>query len=129
MKHAKNKKGYHYVYLYRDEKQKMFSVSRLVAQHYIPNPENRPEVDHINRDKDNNHVSNLRWATRLENCDNRGMYRSNTSGHKHISYNKTMKLWRFQYYKRGHNVHESFETKQEALWFKIIFLAKLKYMS
>jgi len=129
LKHKKTKQGYHCAYLYRDGKQKHFYVSRLVAIHHIPNPENKAQVDHINRDKDNNHVSNLRWVTGLENMQNKGMYRSNTSGHKHISYNKTMERWTFRYQRKGLDVQKYFKTKEEALWFKIIFLAKLKYMS
>ena len=129
LKHVKNQKGYHRVGLSRDGKQKRFFVSRLVAIHFIPNPENKPEVDHINRDIDNNHVSNLRWATRFENMENIGMRTDNTSGHEHISYNNGSKVWVFQYQRKKHKVHEYFKTKNDALWFKIIFLAKLKYMS
>jgi len=129
LKHAKNKKGYHRVHLSRDGESKHFYVSRLVAIHYIPNPDGKPDVDHIDRDKDNNHISNLRWATEQENQDNRGMYRSNTSGHKYISYYTRDDFWIFRYQKKGHKVSKSFKTKQEALWFKMVFLMKLKYMS
>ena len=81
-----NKKGYHILNLYCNGKQKMFSVHRLVALHYIPNPDNKPQVDHIDRNKQNNHVSNLRWVTSQENIDNRDLI-SNT-GEKYISYQK-----------------------------------------
>lgn len=126
LKHNKNHDGYHQVQLYRDGKRKHLLVSRLVAEHYIPNPEDKPQVDHINRDKDNNYVSNLRWATRQENCDNRGMTNRNTSGHKYISYDKSQNRWKFEYQKRGSKFRKYFKTKTEALCAKFFFLLKLK---
>jgi len=64
-------------------------VHRLVAQTFIPNSENYPVVDHIDRDTTNNHVSNLRWATISENTLNSGMSNRNTSGFKCISFIKS----------------------------------------
>ena len=45
-------------------------LSRVVAKAFIPNPDNKPEVDHINRVKTDNRVENLRWVTRKENMNN-----------------------------------------------------------
>ena len=126
VKHSKTKNGYHLVALCRDGGQKTFYVSRLLAQYYIPNPENKPEVDHIDRDIDNNHVSNLRWATGHENAENKGMNKTNTSGHENISYDNTHKKWKFRYRKRGYNVQKYFKTKKEAICYKFFFLLKLK---
>lgn len=53
-------------------KGKNYKVHRLVAETFIPNPDNKPQVDHIKREeKSNNDVSNLRWVTAQENCLNR----------------------------------------------------------
>jgi len=119
-------KGYHQVCLYRDGKRKSVYASRLVALNFIPNPENKPEVDHIDRNPSNNHVSNLRWVTRQENQDNKGMRTDNTSGHKYVSYNEGRKKWIFRYSKKGHKVYKRFETKNDALCFKWISLMRIK---
>lgn len=50
-------------------------IHRLVAQAFIPNPENKHEVDHIDGNRQNNYVNNLRWVTHRENCLNPQTYR------------------------------------------------------
>ena len=59
--------GYLHVGIYRNNKQKLIKVHRLVALAFLPNPANKPEVNHIGGIKFNNHVSNLEWATKSEN--------------------------------------------------------------
>ena len=76
--------GYLYFGLSKNNKQKNFSIHRLLAIHFIPNPDNKPTVDHIDRNKTNNSLSNLRWATHLEQNENRGAI--GEIKHKYISY-------------------------------------------
>ena len=66
LKPGKNNRGYLNVILYKNGKQKFFYIHRLVAQAFIPNPENKPTVNHINEDKTDNSVDNLEWATMSE---------------------------------------------------------------
>lgn len=61
------KVGYYVVYLRWGGKVHCFSVHRLVAMAFIPNPNNYPEVNHKDEDKTNNRVDNLEWCTRLYN--------------------------------------------------------------
>lgn len=60
-------KRYYIVVLSKDGAHKTHPVHRLVCQHFIDNHEDKEQVNHIDGDKDNNHVSNLEWCTSLEN--------------------------------------------------------------
>lgn len=61
-------KKYTYVVLYKDGIHKCFTVHRLVAKTFIPNPNNKEFVNHKDGNKNNNHVTNLEWVTAQENC-------------------------------------------------------------
>lgn len=65
-------RGYKNVTLSQNGKRKTITVHRLVAQVFIPNPELKPCIDHINRNILDNRVENLRWCTAKENNANRG---------------------------------------------------------
>lgn len=62
-----NGSGYCVVNLKHNGKQKQMTVHRLVAQAFIPNPDDKPEINHIDGCKGNNCVDNLEWASRSEN--------------------------------------------------------------
>lgn len=67
MSPSKIAEGYLGVTFRTPGKRKTPRVHRLVAIHFIDNPENKPEVNHIDGDKTNNHYKNLEWCTRSEN--------------------------------------------------------------
>jgi hypothetical protein len=77
IKFYENQKGYLMTQLRVNGKTKTITQHRLVAIAFIPNPENKAEVDHINGDRKYNLPQNLRWVTRSENVQH-----SYTSGDK-----------------------------------------------
>jgi hypothetical protein len=64
--------GYRMVSLWRNNKEKKETIHRLLATHFIANPDNKGYVDHIDRNKLNNALSNLRWVNGTENNLNNG---------------------------------------------------------
>lgn len=67
LKPRSDKKLYPRYSLYKNKSSKSFKAHRLVAIHFIPNPENKLEVNHIDGNKKNNHCINLEWVTASEN--------------------------------------------------------------
>ena len=66
-------------------------VHRLVALAFLPNPENKPTVDHINNQEPlNNNITNLRWASHKEQANNRGVFplQGTNTGEPYITFNK-----------------------------------------
>jgi len=116
--------GYYYVNLCRDGKPKPHTIHRLIAMHYIPNPQNKEQVDHKNRNRQDNRIENLRWTTRSENNHNKIMLDTNKSGHKNISYSKERKKWVFNKTINKKQYMKRFNTKTDALCYKYIFLLK-----
>ena len=67
LKKNKDRKGYLHVTLFKKCKSFNTGVHRLVAEAFIPNPKNKPQVNHIDGNKENNCVNNLEWVTNEEN--------------------------------------------------------------
>tara|TARA_R110002153_G_scaffold46235_1_gene130428 strand:+ start:14 stop:502 length:489 start_codon:yes stop_codon:yes gene_type:complete len=66
-----NNKGYYMITLSNNGIKKTFLKHRLIAKAFIPNPDNKPCIDHINRNIQDNRIENLRWVSLSENSRNR----------------------------------------------------------
>lgn len=82
-----NDRGYVIVSLYKEKRLKTFRVHRLVAMAFIDNPNNLPEVNHLDENKQNNQPTNLEWCTREYNLayGTRGLRQSQTMKFKRIA--------------------------------------------
>ena len=69
MKNKKDKHGYLFIALTKNYKRNYFSIHRLVALCFIPNPNNLPQVNHIDENKLNNTIGNLEWCTSKYNIN------------------------------------------------------------
>jgi len=89
MKPCDDGQGYLHCTLTNDtnKKKKTMNIHRLVGLVHIPNPDDKEMIDHIDRNKLNNNVANLRWVSRSVNCINRNVF--GTIPYRHIGYDTT----------------------------------------
>jgi len=107
--------GYYKVTLCKNGKMKTVRIHNLVAKVYIPNPKNEKNVDHIDNNRLNNNINNLRWATNYENGRNQCLNKSNSSGIKGVSFVKKLNKWRSYIKMYGKQIHLGcFDTVKEA---------------
>ena len=102
---------------------KNFTIHRLVAIHYIPNPENKPEVDHINRIRDDYRIENLRWATKGENDENKGIQKRNNTGFNWITNAKTRNTYVYAF-QRKNCKRSSSKNLSKLLCYSFFYLLK-----
>jgi hypothetical protein len=117
--------GYLVVSLSNENGMKTFTTYRLVAVAFIPNPDGKPEVDHINNNRTDNRVSNLRWSTRSENNHNVGVKKTNVLGFKGVSIMPGRnKKYKAQIRHNGHIIRLGyFHTPEEA---HAVYIAKAR---
>ena len=92
------KNGYYtYMLSYTDidgkNKQRREYQHRMIAIHHIDNPLDKPHVDHIDNNKQNNSIDNLRWVTRSENLRNQKKADNKTSIYKGVCFDKSRNKW------------------------------------
>ena len=115
LKGYKYPQGYVCICLTREGKQKRYMIHRLVALAFIPNPESKSQVDHIDNNPSNNSLDNLRWASQSENGMNTTINSRNTSGVKGIFWDKRSGKWCARITIDGKTIHlGSFSTLEEA---------------
>lgn len=111
--------GYKMVYLFGDDgKRKNNYLHRLVALTWIENPLNLPVIDHIDRNKNNNSINNLRWSSYSDNRINSGKNFNNKIGYKHIvkdKYSPTKSRYRIHIHSKGLKIYSSYDADSHSL--------------
>jgi len=116
LKPGRGSNGYLTVVLFNDGDQSTKTVHKMVASAFLENPENKRCVDHQDRCKTNNHISNLRYATDAENNQNISIKSNNTSGVTGVCFYKKNQKWRAYIKADGRIIHLGyFEDKNDAI--------------
>ena len=105
LKAGTDRQGYLRVDLCENAIKKAHKVHRLVACAFINNPDNKECVDHKDNNPQNNHISNLRFASYSENSQNSKMSSNNTSNVKGVCWHKRVKKWCAQIMIDGIQIH------------------------
>ena len=121
-----NNGGYYTAGFEINKKHKTLPIHRLVAKTFIPNPNNHEFVDHINRDKLDNRLENLRWCSREINCQNSSIRKTNKSGYKQISWQTRDKQWSVRIERNKKYVcRKCFKKLEDAIEFRNKILTEL----
>jgi len=132
MKSSLNSDGYYYLCMYyNNNERKPMKVHRLLALTFIPNPDNLPCVDHIDKCRTNNKLENLRWASRALNSQNATRRKDNKIGHKNICLDvdkrtdKDYIYYRFDITRNGKRHKKRFKTLEEAISYRDEYITNL----
>ena len=109
--------GYKRIQLRKNNTRNEYFIHRLIAINFIPNPNNNPFIDHINRIRTDNRIENLRWVSRCENSQNVTKNKNNTSGYKniHTIKNKGYEYWRIKIIYNNNKYNKSFSKTKYTL--------------
>jgi hypothetical protein len=95
-----------------------FSIHKLVAEYFIPNPNQYDCVDHIDGNTFNNHVENLRWVNRSQNNQNRAIQKNNKTGIIGVNYFERYGYWQARWVENRKVMTKSFKVKEEAVEYR-----------
>ena len=124
-----NNNGYYWTQTYINRVES-HQIHRLLAIHYIPNPHNKDQVDHIDGNKLNNNINNLRWVSNIENGNNhqnkKTQYRDKPCNTTIRCILKNKSGWDFDKRYFGKRYRRWFNNKTDAICYKYIFLLRMK---
>lgn len=100
--------GYKRIGLCNENGKKFFLLHRLIAINFIDNPNNYETVDHVDRDRLNNNISNLRWASYSQQNQNKKKKKNCSSKFKGVSWDKNNCKWRVRITLNGKKQHFGF---------------------
>lgn len=117
----RSRNDYYCYMLYKDGKGKAFGIHRLVAEHYIPNPNNYRVVNHKDCNSHNNHKDNLEWCSDMYNGQSYNQKRRNVgtileyNGSHKTSYSGKIKIMGKCYYTKSYDTREKVQDAINAL--------------
>ena len=122
IKPSLRKNGYYIINLTKNSKNYQKSLHRLLGMCFIENPENKPCIDHIDRNRTNNSLDNLRWVTYSENNFNKTL-KGSIHINKHTINGKTYEYIRLTWSENGKKKSKNFKSIEDAEVFreKIVF--------
>lgn len=119
--------GYKTLILHQNKKKKHFTIHRLVALHFVPNPNNYEFVNHKDLNKTNNHYQNLEWCTHLMNMQHAFANNSRGSGKRFIKSEQNIdRIWNKKYEYDGQSLTVKEWAKVTGLKYRTISSRLLK---
>lgn len=123
-----NGNGYLIISLLKNNIRKSYYLHRLVAEHFLSNPNKYEKVNHKDFDKKNNNIDNLEWVTQKENvnysiknmCKEKTKYKITSTGEKYIT--RKGNYWRLNIQRKCLKVDKLYKTFDEALQAKKVIL-------
>ena len=113
LKPIKDTQGYYYVNLSKQGNAKVHNIHRLVGLTFLPNHDNKRMGDHIDKNKTNNNIINLRWSTSSQNNCNQDIRIDNTTGYKGVTWAKSRQKYKAQIRINGKETHLGYFQKPE----------------